>query len=303
MHLLLLSLLCASRVVDALFWPVGRTMTDAQHGVSNAEIAAIGRSQSSLDAYARRPDCFKDSAALISARCEDLDARENERVRAAISMTLCELATAKHHTPPLECAPFAAGAHDAPESAVGECVNALSRSAQYWSSYSGYLREIPQLCFAYRRWHDIDTAKDIYRNATLRELDLLHALDERGLQQAEALAIFGDQLLGMRNALSDLATLSQDLNALAHNLPAILKQQAEEIITAFSCPSTHATATWYGTNNSGRPDGCSAQCRVRCASACTRTAGDWCERACRASSGWCCFARRGPQSGLHGARG
>jgi hypothetical protein len=49
-------------------------------------------------------------------------------------------------------------------------VSALSRSAQFWSSYSGYLREIrepdhfyvmllmlpsAQLCFAFRRWMEI----------------------------------------------------------------------------------------------------------------------------------------------------
>ncbi|KAL4073485.1 hypothetical protein J3A83DRAFT_4228864 [Scleroderma citrinum] len=93
-------------------------------------------------------------------------------------MTLCELATARHHVPPLECAPFAKGQvpsdHTQPE-----CVEALSRSAQFWSSYSGYLREIPQLCFAFRRWSDIDVAKDIYRNITTEKLALVRFLTER----------------------------------------------------------------------------------------------------------------------------
>ncbi|KAI5888546.1 uncharacterized protein SCHCODRAFT_085873 [Schizophyllum commune H4-8] len=216
-------------IVDARFWPGRRVDTQGQQlrssaytGASDAEIALVSTYQGALDAYARRPDCFKDSAALINARCEELDSREDERVRAAISMTLCELATAKHYTPPLECAPFVPGTDGlTSDGAAGECVNALSRSAQYWSSYSGYLREIPQLCFAYRRWHDIDTAKEIYRNATLRELDVLKTMDVRGAQQAQALAQLNGQLEGMRTALSDLDTLAEGLQ----QLPQIWERQ------------------------------------------------------------------------------
>ena len=32
---------------------------------------------------------------------------------------------------------------------------ALSRSTRHWSSYAGYLREIPQMCFTLQRWKDI----------------------------------------------------------------------------------------------------------------------------------------------------
>ncbi|KAG0697906.1 hypothetical protein DFH29DRAFT_1003330 [Suillus ampliporus] len=98
----------------------------------------------------------------------------------AIRLTLCELATARHHTPPLECSPFTSGVGSPiPHHAVGDCVDALSRSAQFWSSYSGYLREIPQLCFAFRRWMEIDTAKDIYRNITLEKLALIRFILEQ----------------------------------------------------------------------------------------------------------------------------
>ncbi|KIK60017.1 hypothetical protein GYMLUDRAFT_44041 [Collybiopsis luxurians FD-317 M1] len=65
-------------------------------------------------------------------------------------MTLCELATAKHHAP-MECRGFSGQYEDGSDSPA-DCVNALSRSAQFWSSYSGYLREVrefvslPNLC-------------------------------------------------------------------------------------------------------------------------------------------------------------
>lgn len=99
---------------------------------------------------------------------------------AAISMTLCEIATAKHYSLPLECHPFSPEGKDPRDPRTrSECVDALSRSAQFWSSYSGYLREIPQLCFAFRRWNDIDLARDIYKNATIENINFLRSLVNR----------------------------------------------------------------------------------------------------------------------------
>ncbi|KAG2059935.1 hypothetical protein BDR06DRAFT_614950 [Suillus hirtellus] len=91
----------------------------------------------------RKNDCFQDAARHAQSRCEVSHMSEDERIQVAIRLTLCELATARHHTPPLECSPFSnnVGSH-IPHHAVGDCVDALSRSAQFWSSYSGYLREI-----------------------------------------------------------------------------------------------------------------------------------------------------------------
>ncbi|KZP28084.1 hypothetical protein FIBSPDRAFT_817673 [Athelia psychrophila] len=108
---------------------------------------------------------------------------EAQRVRAAISMTLCELATASQ-SPPLECTPFAPphAEHDSEaehEHLQPPCVAALSRSPQSWSSYSGYLREIPQLCYAFRRWNDIDTARHIYANITREKIALLQYMRRR----------------------------------------------------------------------------------------------------------------------------
>ncbi|KAF9074601.1 hypothetical protein BDP27DRAFT_1213906, partial [Rhodocollybia butyracea] len=105
----------------------------------------------SLEDYSRRSDCFRKAAGSIRTRCAELNMNEEERVVAAISMTLCELATAKHHAPPLECNIFSLhlreglgsyGDRSAESDVRGDCVNALSRSAQFWSSYSGYLREV-----------------------------------------------------------------------------------------------------------------------------------------------------------------
>ncbi|KAF9446570.1 hypothetical protein P691DRAFT_783509 [Macrolepiota fuliginosa MF-IS2] len=102
-------------------------------------------------------------------------------------MTLCEIATGNRYSIPLECQAFRFPGRVSPQyrsptvQSVKEsqCVDALARSAQYWSSYSGYLREIPQLCYAFRRWSEIDLAKDIYRNATLDKIELIKMLSTR----------------------------------------------------------------------------------------------------------------------------
>ncbi|CAL1709053.1 unnamed protein product [Somion occarium] len=143
------------------------------------EIMSILHISEQFRSYQRRPDCFRRVAASIRAQCSELETSEDERIQAAISLTLCELATAQH-SPPMECALFSPR-EEAPSFAIREteqsrCVEALSRSAQYWSSYSGYLREVPQLCFAFRRWNDIDTAKEIYHNSTLDHIRFLYQL-------------------------------------------------------------------------------------------------------------------------------
>ncbi|KAG1738131.1 uncharacterized protein EDB91DRAFT_1347715 [Suillus paluster] len=149
-------------------------------GLSHEEIDLISKHTGAFDGYMRKSDCFQDAARHAQSRCEESHMSEDERIQVAIRLTLCELATARHHTPPLECSPFSSGVGSpVPHHVVGDCVDALSRSAQFWSSYSGYLREIPQLCFAFRRWMEIDTAKDIYRNITLEKLALIRFILEQ----------------------------------------------------------------------------------------------------------------------------
>lgn len=85
-----------------------------------------------LDAYTQRPDCFRNTVVALRNRCGEAEMTRSERVggetptnsetislyphsKAAISMTLCELATAKHHSPPLECFPFSSPSHEGEE--------------------------------------------------------------------------------------------------------------------------------------------------------------------------------------------
>ncbi|KIK94203.1 hypothetical protein PAXRUDRAFT_784366 [Paxillus rubicundulus Ve08.2h10] len=133
----------------------------ADSELPQAEIDVLLKSKDTLQFYQRKPDCFQDAISLVKARCEESRMDEQERIQAAISITMCELATARHYSPPMECAAFARGGYKPSSTSAqsqARCVEALSRSAQFWSSYSGYLREMPQLCFAFRRWIDIGNA-------------------------------------------------------------------------------------------------------------------------------------------------
>ncbi|KAI0827085.1 hypothetical protein BC628DRAFT_1370774, partial [Trametes gibbosa] len=191
----------------------------------------------SLETYATKPDCFRRSAGLIRTGCAELEAHEDARVRAALSMTLCEIATAENLSPPMECIPFQVDydgqlwpkAADSP----GKCVEALSRSAQYWSSYSGYLREVPQLCFAFRRWNDIDVAKELHRNSTLQSLALLqHLVDrerlfERGLNDSVA---FSEQI---QKVFAELQMSSAALSVASNSISEQLRVSIEEMSRAF----------------------------------------------------------------------
>ena len=66
------------------------------------------------------------------------------------------------------------------------CVEALSRSMQFWATYSGYMRELPQFCFALARLADQDAAKEIYHNVTQEKRALLSILRQHLHRSAEA---------------------------------------------------------------------------------------------------------------------
>ncbi|KAH9996205.1 hypothetical protein BJV77DRAFT_942439, partial [Russula vinacea] len=102
--------------------------------------------------YTRKPDCFRRAAGRIRVRCAEIDMDADQRVKAAISMTLCELRTAEFHSIPLECEVFLEEGESSGRAPHGTCVEALSRSTQSWASYSGYLREIRTLVLVWNRF-------------------------------------------------------------------------------------------------------------------------------------------------------
>jgi len=79
-----------------------------------------------MESYRTKPDCFRRAISAMQTKCGgEQEMGEAERVSGlmigqlnvrrtakigpllvAISMTLCELATAKHYSPPMECLQF-----------------------------------------------------------------------------------------------------------------------------------------------------------------------------------------------------
>ncbi|KAF5369070.1 hypothetical protein D9758_002978 [Tetrapyrgos nigripes] len=226
----------------AMFKTAFGNEVDLQNSLAEMQMISLRK----IDDFSRRSDCFRKAAAIIRMQCSELDMSEAERVRAAISMTLCELATAKYHSPPMECFPFSLDHPpqdpDTPKSsnyheAQGECVSALSRSAQFWSSYSGYLREIrttpspycPPVPVSFVPQPSslieacIDLAKDIYLNITQEQASLVHLLLEKEQIQIGQLNIWKTNLQVSRQArhckaVNKIETISQDMTDLAVHL-------------------------------------------------------------------------------------
>ncbi|KAJ7039887.1 hypothetical protein C8F04DRAFT_1085231 [Mycena alexandri] len=148
-------------------------------------------------------------------------------------MTLCELATATHHSLPLECAPFTVDSEAATIRTQGECVDALSRSAQFWSSYSGYLREVPQLCFAFRRWNDIDTAKDIYKNSTLEMATLIRLLLAREKADVEGKKRWDTRVSELEDVAIRLDAVSNLIDAMMNAATPRLQSELATIVNTF----------------------------------------------------------------------
>ena len=91
-------------------------------------------------------------------------------------------------------------------------MGALARSPQQWSSYSGYLRDLVTVCFAYRRFHDIDLAKALYQNASSSMQDFI--VDLRKFEQSKQ----GDEM-EIRKRRDDMMQAMDDLaNTLAQRL-------------------------------------------------------------------------------------
>ncbi|KAH8552718.1 hypothetical protein BGW37DRAFT_528124 [Umbelopsis sp. PMI_123] len=81
----------------------------------------------------------------------------------AIALTKCELETANHSLPPV-----CAGATT--EQELLQCVASLAQIPQWWTSYSGYLRQVVSMCYAMRHSIERDIMERLHRNITVNQL-------------------------------------------------------------------------------------------------------------------------------------
>ncbi|KAG6329288.1 hypothetical protein ID866_9801 [Astraeus odoratus] len=185
-------------------------------GLSEHDFFALFRT--AITPYHRKSDCFQDAVSKVKTRCEESHMDEQERVRA------------RHYAPPLECAAFSKGYTPSPSSQTqAECVEALSRSAQFWSSYSGYLREIPQLCFAFGRWSDIDVAKEIYRNITEEKVALIRFLADKEKGAVATQQAYARANQDLQGILETVRSTSNELRDWSRSMDTTLNRSIESL--------------------------------------------------------------------------
>jgi hypothetical protein len=90
----------------------------------------------------RRPTCYRTAATSLMHFCKSLsaDIPDPERIQFAIKLTVCELDLIQQ-TPGM-CRL---------DERWNECVRALSKKDHWWTSFSGNLREVSNVCWIGRR--------------------------------------------------------------------------------------------------------------------------------------------------------
>ncbi|ORY74297.1 hypothetical protein BCR35DRAFT_142258 [Leucosporidium creatinivorum] len=157
--------------------------SEVQSLLADMEAEAALRTRDSVTPPSSNPSCFflALSALPSSAPCEALSRSDSARIEVAASMAICEIKTAGdgEGKMPRECSDWKKG-----KSKVGSCVEALARSPQHWSSYSGYLREVVTLCSSYRRWADLQNARDLHASTATTFAAFVEQL--QGFEEARA---------------------------------------------------------------------------------------------------------------------
>ncbi|CCJ31104.1 unnamed protein product [Pneumocystis jirovecii] len=120
-----------------------------------------------LHLLSRKPSCFRFSVSSLISTCEKLDSdlHEDEKLAFAVRLTLCELDTA-HVEVPETCR----------QKNFQKCVKELETRPQWWTSYSGYFRDVTRMCFAARTEVEKDQLLALHRNLTYAQMGLLRNL-------------------------------------------------------------------------------------------------------------------------------
>ncbi|KAI8815662.1 uncharacterized protein EV422DRAFT_347748 [Fimicolochytrium jonesii] len=131
---------------------------------------AIEQAGSKLQLYESKPGgCFKHAVASVKKGCEMLHVHEIEKVRYAVDLTLCEIATGNIPIP-------ASCQAESYQTDVYGCVEMLSHVPQLWTSYSGYLREVVNICFAIQYESHQSHISQLFENVTLQQITNLRLL-------------------------------------------------------------------------------------------------------------------------------
>ncbi|CAG8618246.1 19137_t:CDS:10 [Rhizophagus irregularis] len=111
----------------------------------------------------------QEATTTLKNGCKNVNLSNNDKIQYAIRLAKCELATANLAFP-MECDDID---HD-----VGKCIESISRIPQFWTTYSGYFREVSQMCFAMRYSLERDLLEEYNRNVTFKYHHILKHLHE-----------------------------------------------------------------------------------------------------------------------------
>lgn len=97
---------------------------------------------STLSTLQRKPTCYRTAATSLIHRCKSLstDIPDPDRVQFAIKLTICELDLIQQ-TPSI--------CHI--ESRLKDCVKILATKDHWWTTFSGNLREVSNVCWIGRQ--------------------------------------------------------------------------------------------------------------------------------------------------------
>ncbi|GBB95890.1 hypothetical protein RclHR1_02640004 [Rhizophagus clarus] len=133
--------------------------------ISNEERMIIEHGQAALTTLEKKQDCFKEATITLKNGCRNINLSNNDKMQYAIRLTKCELAIANLAFP-MECDDF--------DQDIGKCIEI----PQFWTTYSGYFREVSQMCFAMRYSLERDLLEEYNRNVTFKYHHILKHLHE-----------------------------------------------------------------------------------------------------------------------------
>ncbi|KAJ3341772.1 hypothetical protein HDU93_004156 [Gonapodya sp. JEL0774] len=136
-------------------------------GDTAEDTARVERVVSRLQAIEIQNDdgCFQKVALAMRDQCQkSVDGHNQEaNVAIAVAFTACEMSTAGVQLP-LECVDATKIGNNPTSPQSKGCVQALSRTPQLWTSYSGYLRDVIQICAALRHPAERQLLAQLYSN-------------------------------------------------------------------------------------------------------------------------------------------
>ncbi|ORX76208.1 hypothetical protein BCR32DRAFT_304069 [Anaeromyces robustus] len=139
---------------------------------SNIDVEYVNiynRAINSFNKYTSKEDCFQNSIKTLKYGCLEMELDDNKKMEYAVELTLCEL-TSANISVPTECR------HDQKNRSMAKCVENISRYSQLWTSYSGYFKDVVNMCYAIRYPLERNLLQNIHRNITKYQFNNMHVI-------------------------------------------------------------------------------------------------------------------------------